>query len=336
MSEADGADSPKISTVLASIAFARPANLRGEETHGTIRSPVTAFRMRARSASVGATAAARLTDLSGMKTISKAESLRLCWEQASLSSARRPSKSRLNSCRPAVATCVVGGEAVAIFQLPARRVGCRLLAASGVFLVKYRRISAHFAAAAILRKHIIGAYARCHGPARLSLRRPFRPFQKHENVRLDLADGDEDVALLRHERGDVILQLRAVAAILRQEQRNEATHGPGLATVDLTNAISTGPYEPCWAWSDYLRSHRDRPGGIAYASRHDPEQLCYALFESGDVSFKAAPAVPLAERFAEIQARRHQYAKILISNAILNWRSKLGGQAWLDWPGAVE
>jgi hypothetical protein len=87
--------------------------------------------------------------------------------------------------------------------------------------------------------------------------------------------------------------------------------GPGLSAVGLTNAISTGPYEPCWAWSDYLWAHPDRPDGIAYISRHDPQQVCYALFERPDLSFKAGPATRFTLIEAQIRALLHRYGKII-------------------------
>jgi len=87
--------------------------------------------------------------------------------------------------------------------------------------------------------------------------------------------------------------------------------GPGLSAVGLTNAISTGPYTPCWAWSDYLWSHPDRPDGIAYISRHDPQQTCYAVFERTDVAFRSGPATQLAASLPAIRDVLHRYGKIL-------------------------
>jgi hypothetical protein len=88
-------------------------------------------------------------------------------------------------------------------------------------------------------------------------------------------------------------------------------HGRGLSRIGTTNAISTGPYAPCWAWSDYLYSHRDRPDGIAYASRHNPLQICYAIFERRDLSFAPGRSVPLAEMLLEIRSILRSYNKIL-------------------------
>ena len=60
--------------------------------------------------------------------------------------------------------------------------------------------------------------------------------------------------------------------------------GAGLQALGTDNAISTGPYGPCGIWADVLHGHPDRPDGIAYASRHSPDQLCVALFTRDDLT----------------------------------------------------
>jgi RES domain len=106
--------------------------------------------------------------------------------------------------------------------------------------------------------------------------------------------------------------LRAVSEVTASRDLKVVDlHGPGLSAVGLTNAISTGPYMPCWAWSDYLWSHRDRPDGIAYASRHDPQQICYAVFERPDVTFHAATASHFSTLLPTIRALLRRYGKIL-------------------------
>jgi hypothetical protein len=87
-------------------------------------------------------------------------------------------------------------------------------------------------------------------------------------------------------------------------------NGPGLQALGLDNAITTGPYEPCGRWADALFVHRDRPDGIAYPSRHDPDQLCVALFSRADVTMIAiGDPVPLTERLAEMAAILRRYGK---------------------------
>jgi hypothetical protein len=61
-------------------------------------------------------------------------------------------------------------------------------------------------------------------------------------------------------------------------------HGTGLQQLGCDNAISTGPYNPCGAWSDALWAHASTPDGIAYQSRHDPGEICVALFERPDLA----------------------------------------------------
>ena len=61
-------------------------------------------------------------------------------------------------------------------------------------------------------------------------------------------------------------------------------HGTGLQALGTDNAISTGPYEPCGQWIDVLWDHPDKPDGLAYQSRHDPGEICIALFERPDLT----------------------------------------------------
>jgi hypothetical protein len=60
-------------------------------------------------------------------------------------------------------------------------------------------------------------------------------------------------------------------------------HGTGLQQLGCDNAISTGPYGPCGAWADALWAHQSKPDGIAYQSRHDPGEICVALFGRPDL-----------------------------------------------------
>jgi hypothetical protein len=108
------------------------------------------------------------------------------------------------------------------------------------------------------------------------------------------------------------VSLRSVSRLTcRRELRLVNLHGRGLSRFGVTNAISTGPYEPCWAWSDYLWSHRDQPDGIAYASRHDPQQICYALFERPDLKFTTTDPGSFAGMLPTIKALLRGYGKIL-------------------------
>jgi hypothetical protein len=104
---------------------------------------------------------------------------------------------------------------------------------------------------------------------------------------------------------------RAVSELIcGRELRLVDLHGRGLSRVGATNAISTGPYAPCRIWSDYLRSHRDLPDGIAYASRHNPRQICYAVFERPDIEFTAADPTSFASMLPAIKGLLRRYDKI--------------------------
>lgn len=56
--------------------------------------------------------------------------------------------------------------------------------------------------------------------------------------------------------------------------------GPGLAIVGATAEITSSgpPYPMPQAWSAALRAHPVAADGIAYRSRHDDDEICYALF----------------------------------------------------------
>jgi len=100
---------------------------------------------------------------------------------------------------------------------------------------------------------------------------------------------------------------------LRRPLRLVAMHGPGLSRLGLTNAISTGPYPPCQVWTDYLRAHADKPDGIAYLSRHDPTQLCYAIFEPAEPIFDATEPTPFATMMPRIRAILSGHGKMLLT-----------------------
>lgn len=57
--------------------------------------------------------------------------------------------------------------------------------------------------------------------------------------------------------------------------------GKGLAPLGATAEIlhSGLPYDVPQAWSKALHDHPEMADGIAYGSRHDDQELCYALFD---------------------------------------------------------
>ncbi len=124
--------------------------------------------------------------------------------------------------------------------------------------------------------------------------------------------------LLRNPQRRVVglaeITVRAVTVLgLARTTRLVDMRGAGLQALGTDNAVTTGPYAPCGAWSDALFDHRDRPDGIAYSSRHDPEQVCIALFSRPDIVPEVLGApTPLADMPAEVAAALRRYGKGLI------------------------
>lgn len=57
-----------------------------------------------------------------------------------------------------------------------------------------------------------------------------------------------------------------------------SVHGPGLAHIGATAAVTSGPYEAAQRWSRAIHDHPGAPDGIGYYSNHDNDELCVALF----------------------------------------------------------
>ena len=86
--------------------------------------------------------------------------------------------------------------------------------------------------------------------------------------------------------------------------------GRGLQALGTDNAISTGPYGPCGAWADALFNHPDQPDGVAYTSRHDPDQVCIGLFSRADIALDILSGpTPLADMAADVADLLRRYAK---------------------------
>lgn len=86
-------------------------------------------------------------------------------------------------------------------------------------------------------------------------------------------------------------------------------HGTGLQQVGCDNSVSTGPYGPCGAWADALWDHPSAPDGIAYQSRHDPGEVCLALFERPSLGLTHGPPVPLLEQLPTVAPLLSGYGK---------------------------
>jgi hypothetical protein len=103
---------------------------------------------------------------------------------------------------------------------------------------------------------------------------------------------------------------RASSELLcRRALRLARLHGAGLQRLGCDAAISTGPYEPCGAWADALWAHPETPDGIAYASRHDPRQICYAIFERPDLDFTVRSTTLLTDQLSDLAAILSEYGK---------------------------
>lgn len=86
-------------------------------------------------------------------------------------------------------------------------------------------------------------------------------------------------------------------------------HGPGLQALGTDSAISTGPYEPCGLWTDALWDHPDKPDGLAYQSRHDPSEVCIALFERPDLTMTVQATRLLTAMLKDVAVLLDRYGK---------------------------
>lgn len=86
-------------------------------------------------------------------------------------------------------------------------------------------------------------------------------------------------------RTQIDLDLMARKAYVHMQNVAELTliklSGPGLAIVGATAEVTHRglPYDVPQRWSKALADHPLSAAGIAYMSRHDDEQLCYAIHE---------------------------------------------------------
>ncbi len=92
-------------------------------------------------------------------------------------------------------------------------------------------------------------------------------------------------------------------------------HGDGLQRVGCDNAISTGPYDVCGAWADALWRHPAAPDGIGYQSRHDPGELCLAIFQRPDLEFSTAATIRLIDQLPVVSTILGRYGKSITSPA---------------------
>ncbi|MGV3634418.1 MAG: RES family NAD+ phosphorylase [Pseudorhodoplanes sp.] len=83
-------------------------------------------------------------------------------------------------------------------------------------------------------------------------------------------------------------------------------HGPGLAQIGATGAVTSGPHVVAQQWSRAIHDHPAAPDGIAYRSNHDNGEICVALFERAGDRLAPGNSQPMtidSVRLAELLAR---------------------------------
>lgn len=87
---------------------------------------------------------------------------------------------------------------------------------------------------------------------------------------------DTGVRVIDHQELDARALSRVDAA---KPLRLVDLRGPGLARLGADGELLTGPYALSQAWSLALHERPSTPDGITYRARHDPSQVCAAIFE---------------------------------------------------------
>ena len=106
-----------------------------------------------------------------------------------------------------------------------------------------------------------------------------------------------------------ITERAASELICERPLRVVKLYGEGLQAVGTDNSVSTGPYGPCGLWTDALFDHANKPDGIAYQSRHDSSQLCFALFEREDFTLEILATKALGAMLNEVSSLLDLYGK---------------------------
>ena len=73
--------------------------------------------------------------------------------------------------------------------------------------------------------------------------------------------------------------------------RMVALFGPGLANIGATAEVThsgVGEYDLSQGWSKALHEHPGDFDGIAYRSRHDDNEICYAIFDRAQRNIRVA------------------------------------------------
>lgn len=88
--------------------------------------------------------------------------------------------------------------------------------------------------------------------------------------------------------------------------RLTSIHGPGLAQLGATGAVTSCPHAIAQFWSRAIYDHPSSPDGIAYRSNHDNGELCVALFDRAGIHLTEAGSEPIMNdrvRLASLLAR---------------------------------
>lgn len=106
---------------------------------------------------------------------------------------------------------------------------------------------------------------------------------------------------------------RRAASLLvsARELRVVAAVGANLSKLGTTAALSTGPYRVCGLWSDALFLHPEAPDGLLYASRHDPDERCIALFARADLDLNVVSTRDLEDLLPEVMRIIDRHGKSL-------------------------
>jgi hypothetical protein len=112
------------------------------------------------------------------------------------------------------------------------------------------------------------------------------------------------IETLGHATGTRVLTLsalrsRAIAEIqVRRPLRLVNLTGPGLAQLGADERLCAGEYTIAQQWSAAFFRHPQKPDGLYYRSRHDPQRCCAAIYHRALRSLRVVRHVGLAEREA--------------------------------------
>jgi hypothetical protein len=89
-------------------------------------------------------------------------------------------------------------------------------------------------------------------------------------------------------------------------------HGEGLSLLGTTAALSSGGYKQARRYSLELWDHPDRPDGLIYSSRHNPNHLCAAIFNRRHATFSNFRAEPLLSDERRIRGLLTAHGKSIV------------------------